>query len=204
MLLGWTSPSSSASPSIQAGGAGPASISFGWWRTCRRVRAALQVNVLFLIGHRRGGGALVDVPRNEGGPCHPGRGRQHRTPPCHGAEPALDPHAGHGGRGLCRCWRRVSVRSSIPEAGRGSPRARPDGGGAGDLRALEPDLLASGGDPLRRPRARFGPALQSVASAPDYYFFYAAPYVLTLGVLIATSSPTRAMTGAPWRAGITK
>jgi general nucleoside transport system permease protein len=42
-----------------------------------------------------------------------------------------------------------------------------------------------------------GPALQSVGVSSGYYLFYAAPYVLTLGVLIATSSPTRAMAGAP-------
>ena len=49
-----------------------------------------------------------------------------------------------------------------------------------------------------------GPALQSVGVTEGYYLFYAAPYVLTLGVLIATSSPTRAMTGAPGELSITK
>jgi len=49
-----------------------------------------------------------------------------------------------------------------------------------------------------------GPALQSVGISKGYYLFYAAPYVLTLGVLIATSSPARAMTGAPSELSITK
>ena len=49
-----------------------------------------------------------------------------------------------------------------------------------------------------------GPALQSVGVAQGYYLFYAAPYVLTLGLLIATSSPTRALTGAPRELSITK
>ncbi len=49
-----------------------------------------------------------------------------------------------------------------------------------------------------------GPALQSVGVSTGYYLYYAAPYVLTLGVLIATSSPTRAMTGAPGELSITK
>ncbi|MEM0924120.1 MAG: ABC transporter permease [Pseudomonadota bacterium] len=49
-----------------------------------------------------------------------------------------------------------------------------------------------------------GPALQSVGVSEGYYLFYAAPYVLTLGVLIATSSPTRAMIGAPGELSITK
>ena len=49
-----------------------------------------------------------------------------------------------------------------------------------------------------------GPTLQSVGISEGYYLFYAAPYVLTLGVLIATSSPTRAMTGAPGELSISK
>lgn len=49
-----------------------------------------------------------------------------------------------------------------------------------------------------------GPALQSVGVSEGYYLFYAAPYVLTLGLLIATSSKTRALSGAPGELSITK
>jgi len=49
-----------------------------------------------------------------------------------------------------------------------------------------------------------GPALQSVGVTGGYYLFFAAPYVLTLGLLIATSSPDRAMQGAPAELSITK
>lgn len=49
-----------------------------------------------------------------------------------------------------------------------------------------------------------GPALQSVGVTSGYYLFYAAPYVLTLGLLVATSSPTRAMPSAPGELSITK
>ena len=49
-----------------------------------------------------------------------------------------------------------------------------------------------------------GPALQSIGVTQGYYLFYAAPYVLTLGVLIATSSTSRAMAGAPGALSITK
>ena len=35
-----------------------------------------------------------------------------------------------------------------------------------------------------------GPALQSVGVTQGYYLFNAAPYVLTLLIMIATSSPT--------------
>jgi ABC-type uncharacterized transport system permease subunit len=49
-----------------------------------------------------------------------------------------------------------------------------------------------------------GPALQSVGVSSGYYLFYAAPYVLTLGVLVATSSPDRALAGAPGELGQSK
>jgi simple sugar transport system permease protein len=49
-----------------------------------------------------------------------------------------------------------------------------------------------------------GPALQTVGVSSGYYLFYAAPYMLTLGLLIATSSPDRALEGAPAALSITK
>ncbi len=49
-----------------------------------------------------------------------------------------------------------------------------------------------------------GPALQSVGVTQGYYLFYAAPYVLTLAILIATSSPVRSMAGAPGALSLTK
>ena len=52
--------------------------------------------------------------------------------------------------------------------------------------------------------AALGPALQSVGVTHGYYLFYAAPYVLTLLIMIATSSPTRSLAGAPGELSITK
>ncbi|WP_017968635.1 ABC transporter permease [Rhizobium leguminosarum] len=49
-----------------------------------------------------------------------------------------------------------------------------------------------------------GPALQSIGVTQGYYLFYAAPYVLTLVILIATSSPTRSLAGAPGALSLTK
>lgn len=49
-----------------------------------------------------------------------------------------------------------------------------------------------------------GPALQSVGVTQGYYLFFAAPYVLTLALLIATSSPEQALKGAPGELSITK
>jgi general nucleoside transport system permease protein len=49
-----------------------------------------------------------------------------------------------------------------------------------------------------------GPALQSVGITQGYYLFYAAPYILTLAIMIATSSPGRTLAGAPGELSITK
>lgn len=49
-----------------------------------------------------------------------------------------------------------------------------------------------------------GPALQSVGVTWGYYLFGAAPYVLTLGIMVATCSPTRSLRGAPAELGVTR
>ncbi len=49
-----------------------------------------------------------------------------------------------------------------------------------------------------------GPALQSAGITSGYYLFYAAPYALTLAILILTSSPKGALEGAPRELSITK
>jgi ABC-type uncharacterized transport system permease subunit len=46
-----------------------------------------------------------------------------------------------------------------------------------------------------------GPSLQAVGISSGYYLFNAVPYVLTLGLLIATSSPRRKLAGAPGELG---
>src|SRR2546430_3400105 len=49
-----------------------------------------------------------------------------------------------------------------------------------------------------------GPALQSVGITSGYYLFNAAPYVLTLLLMIATSSTQRTLKGAPSELSVTK
>jgi general nucleoside transport system permease protein len=46
-----------------------------------------------------------------------------------------------------------------------------------------------------------GPALQSVGMKEGYYLFNAAPYILTLVIMIFTCSPKRSLTGAPGALG---
>jgi general nucleoside transport system permease protein len=49
-----------------------------------------------------------------------------------------------------------------------------------------------------------GPALQSVGITQGYYFFNAAPYILTLGVMIASAGSKQAMRDVPSELSITK
>jgi ABC-type uncharacterized transport system permease subunit len=49
-----------------------------------------------------------------------------------------------------------------------------------------------------------GPALQSVGISSGYYLFNAAPYVVTLGIMIATCSPHRTLHGAPGELSINR
>jgi simple sugar transport system permease protein len=58
------------------------------------------------------------------------------------------------------------------------------------LRCLAASLLFGGASAL-------GPALQSAGFTSGYYLFNAAPYVLTLLIMIATSSATRTLPGQP-------
>jgi simple sugar transport system permease protein len=49
-----------------------------------------------------------------------------------------------------------------------------------------------------------GPALQSVGITSGYYLYNAAPYVLTLAIMIATCSPRRTLAGAPGELSIVR
>ena len=52
--------------------------------------------------------------------------------------------------------------------------------------------------------AALGPALQSVGVTSGYHLFNAAPYILTLLIMIITCSPKRTLTGAPAELSITR
>ena len=52
--------------------------------------------------------------------------------------------------------------------------------------------------------AALGPALQSIGFSQGYQLFNAAPYILTLVIMIITCSPKRTLVGAPAELTITK
>ncbi|WP_411727816.1 ABC transporter permease [Methyloglobulus sp.] len=65
------------------------------------------------------------------------------------------------------------------------------------MRCLYAALLFGGAGAL-------GPALQSVGFSSGYYLFNAAPYLLTLILMVATCSPQRTLSGIPGELSITK
>ncbi|MEI9431530.1 ABC transporter permease [Mesorhizobium sp. Cs1299R1N3] len=180
-------------------------IPFGGWSDVPQVQAALDVNVLFLIGavlsvvlwwafrNTRAGlivrvvGDSSDAARAMG--LNPNTVRLLAT----GVGGAL---AGIGGAYLSLYYpgswtERISSGQGLMAVAlvifaRWNP-----------LGCFAAALLFGGAGAL-------GPALQSVGVTQGYYLFYAAPYILTLIIMIATASPTRSLAGAPGELSITK
>ncbi len=192
-------------PFIQPSAPDLPAIPFGGWSDIPQVQAALNVNVLFLIGaalavflwwafrNTRAGlilrvvGDSSDAARAMG--LNPNTVRLIAT----GLGGAL---AGIGGAYLSLYYpgswtERISSGQGLMAVAlvifaRWNP-----------LGCFAAALLFGGAGAL-------GPALQSVGVTQGYYLFYAAPYVLTLIIMIATSSPSRSLAGAPGELSITK
>ncbi|MDG4880961.1 ABC transporter permease [Mesorhizobium sp. WSM4884] len=192
-------------PFIQPSAPDLPAIPFGAWSDIPQVQAALNVNVLFLVGaalaaflwwafrNTRIGlivrvvGDSADAARAMG--LDPNTVRLLAT----GAGGAL---AGIGGAYLSLYYpgswtERISSGQGLMAVAlvifaRWNP-----------LGCFAAALLFGGAGAL-------GPALQSVGVTQGYYLFYAAPYILTLIIMIATSSPSRTLAGAPGELSITK
>ncbi len=192
-------------PFIQPSAPDLPAIPFGAWSDIPQVQAALNVNVLFLIGaalavflwwafrNTRVGlivrvvGDSADAARAMG--LNPNTVRLLAT----GVGGAL---AGIGGAYLSLYYpgswtERISSGQGLMAVAlvifaRWNP-----------LGCFAAALLFGGAGAL-------GPALQSVGITQGYYLFYAAPYILTLIIMIATSSPSRTLAGAPGELSITK
>lgn len=205
MLLGMGLAFFFGKPFIQPVAPDLPAIPLGWWSDLPQVQAALRVNVLFLIGivaaaalwwmlrATRVGlvirvvGDSTDAARAMG--LRPTRIRTLATA-------AGGAFAGVGGAYLSLFYP-GSWNEGI-SSGQGLMAV------ALVIFARWNPLACFGAALLFGGAGALGPALQSVGISEGYYLFYAAPYVLTLAVLIATSSPTRAMTGAPGELSITK
>jgi ABC-type uncharacterized transport system permease subunit len=205
MLLGMGLAFFFGKPYIQPQAPDLPAISLGWWSDIPQLRAALEVNVLFIVGgllalaiawmlrttrmglRLRVVGDSTDAARAMG--LSPDRIRLLAT----GAGGAL---AGVGGAYLSLYYP-GSWTEGI-SSGQGLmaialvifARWNP-------INCFWAALLFGGAGAL-------GPALQSVGITEGYYLFGAAPYALTLGLLILTSAPDRAVHGAPLALTLTK
>ena len=181
------------------------SISFGWWSDIPQVQAALKVNILFLAGIVATIGLWWMFRATRVGLLIRVVGDSTDAARAMGLRPSLirtlATAAGGALAGVGGAYLSLFYPGSWNEgisSGQGLmavalvifARWNP-------IACFWAALLFGGAGAL-------GPALQSIGVSEGYYLFYAAPYVLTLGVLIMTSSPRRAMVGAPGELSITK
>ena len=205
MLLGTGLAFFLGKPFIQPKAPNLGAIELGWWSDIPQVRQALQVNHLFVVGialaialawalkNTRWGlivrlaGESVDAALAIGVPV--GRVRLIATS-IGGA------FAGIGGAFLSLYY----------------PGSWNEGLSSGQGLMAVALVIFARWDPLRCLWASllFGaagaisPALQSVGVTQGYYLFSAAPYVLTLALMIASCSPERSLRGAPGELGAVK
>jgi general nucleoside transport system permease protein len=192
-------------PFIQPSAPDLPAIPFGWWSDVPQVQAALNINVLFLVGaalavflwwafrNTRAGlvlrvvGDSSDAARAMG--LNPDTVRLFATA-IGGAMAAIGGaylslyYPGSWTEGISSGQGLMAVALVI--FARWNP-----------LGCFAAALLFGGAGAL-------GPALQSVGVTQGYYLFYAAPYILTLLIMILTSSPGRSLAGAPGELSITK
>lgn len=180
-------------------------ISLGWWSDVPQVEAALRVNALFFIGLFFAI-ALHWMFRN----TRPGlllRVVGDSTPAARamGVSPdrirVLATAAGGALAGIAGSYLSLYYPGSWNEgisSGQGLMAV------ALVIFARWNPLYCFGAALLFGSAGALGPALQSVGISKGYYLFYAAPYVLTLIILIVTSSRKQALGGAPAELSITK
>jgi len=180
-------------------------IPLGWWSTVPQVQAALQVNVLFLLGagltpllargltHTRWGLILQTV----GDSADAARALGYSVMYVRWAATALGGFLAGIGGSFLSLYYPGSWNEGL-SSGQGLmavalvifARWEP-------LYCFWAALLFGGAGAL-------GPALQSVGVTQGYYLFNAAPYVLTLVLMICTSAPQQRLVGAPGELSVTK
>jgi simple sugar transport system permease protein len=172
--------------------------SAGWWSSSAQVRSALQINALFLLGLLTTVAVRFVLARTRWGLVMRTVGESADAARAMGYDVArvrlLATMAGGFLAGVGGSFLSLFYPGSWNEglsSGQGLMAvalvifARWD-----PVRCLAASLLFGGASAL-------GPALQSVGVTSGYYLFNAAPYALTLAIIIATSSRDRALHGQP-------
>ncbi|HUI98193.1 MAG TPA: ABC transporter permease [Xanthobacteraceae bacterium] len=181
------------------------SIDFGWWSHVPQVRAALRINALFLIGAAlapllvwalrttrwgliiRTAGESADAARAMGYSVNAIRLR---------ATMIGGFLAGIGGSFLSLFY--PGSWNEGLSSGQGITAV------ALVIFARWNPMACFGASLLFGGASALGPALQSVGITAFYHLFNAAPYILTLVIMIVTCSPKRTLIGAPAELSITK
>jgi len=173
-------------------------LSLGWWSDSPALKSALQINALFVLGLAVTAGVVVLLKRTRWGLVLRTVGE-----------------SADAARAMGYDVNRVRLLATVAGGFLGGIGGSflslyyPGGWGEGlssgqglmavalvifarwdPVRCLLASLLFGGASAL-------GPALQSVGFTSGYYLFNAAPYVLTLIIIVATSSPDRALAGQP-------
>jgi general nucleoside transport system permease protein len=192
-------------PFIQPQAPSLPSIPLGWWSDLPQVRAALQINALFFIGTAIAPAMLWAfrntrwglIVRTVGDSADAARAMGYSVNAVRlAATAAGGVLAGIGGSFLSLYY----------------PGAWHEGLSSGQgitavalvIFARWNPMLCLAASLLFGGAAALGPALQSVGVTQGYYLFNAAPYVLTLLIMILTCTPQRSLAGAPGELSITR
>jgi len=180
-------------------------IDFGWWSDVAQVRAALRINVLFLIG-------IALAPVLYWAFRTTRWGLLIRT-----AGESSDAARAMGYSVLAIRLRATMVGGFLAGIG-GSflslfyPGSWNEGLSSGQGITAVALVIFARWDPMLclwaslafGGAAALGPALQSVGVTSGYHLFNATPYIMTLAIMIITCSPKRTLTGAPAELSITR
>jgi general nucleoside transport system permease protein len=173
-------------------------IPFGNWSSISQVRSALQVNVLFLVGLVLAPAAAFMLARTRWGLVLRTVGESADSARAMGYD--------------VNRVRLVSTMAGGFLAGVGGsflslfyPGSWNEGLSSGQGLMAVALVIFARWDPVRclwasllfGAASALGPALQSVGVTKGYYLFNAAPYVVTLAIMIATSSAKRRLPGQP-------
>ena len=180
-------------------------IDFGWWSDVSQVRAALQINALFLIG-------VVLAPllvwalnttrwglilRTAGESSDAARAMGYSVNAIRMRATMLGGFFGGIGGSFLSLYYPGSWNEGL-SSGQGITAV------ALVIFARWNPMLCFWAALLFGGAASLGPALQSVGLSQGYYLFNAAPYILTLIIMIITCSPKRTLVGAPAELSINK
>ncbi|MEO7494459.1 MAG: ABC transporter permease [Massilia sp.] len=180
-------------------------ISLGDWSASAQIRSALQINGLFLVGLALAGALHWGLAatrwglalRLVGDHAETARALGYRLVPIRVAATAAGGFLAAVGGAYLSLYYPGSWNEGL-SSGQGLmavalvifARWQP-------LRCLWAALLFGAAGAL-------GPSLQSLGISSGYYLFNAAPYVLTLGIMIATCRPDRTVAGAPGELSLTR